>query len=160
MQGFWPAVICLFMVLMRHFFALQINGAVRWIGVGGFSVSLSLMSWLFLPLYGAVLYRYRGEGYGAVLKAIVWMLLIAGIPDHLSGSCDGRDGWTFLCFYADAGVGKGMVSGCGYKGDDRTQVSVLVGVPVGILAYFFFFGAEYQKMPYPGDVCSWIKRQE
>ena len=86
MQGFWPAVICLFMVLMRHFFALQINGAARWIGVGGFSVSLSLMSWLFLPLYGAVLYRYRGEGYGAVLKAIVWMLLIAGIPDHLSGS--------------------------------------------------------------------------
>ena len=69
----------LFMVLMRHFFALQINGAVRWIGVGGFIVSLSLMSWLFLPLYGAVLYRYRGEGYGAVLKAIVWMLLIAGI---------------------------------------------------------------------------------
>ena len=28
----------LFMVLMRHFFALQINGAVRWIGVGGFIV--------------------------------------------------------------------------------------------------------------------------
>ena len=69
----------LFMVLMRHFLALQINGLERWIGVGGFSVSLSLMSWLFLPLYGAVLYRYRGEGYGAVLKAIVWMLLIAGI---------------------------------------------------------------------------------
>ena len=69
----------LFMVLMRHFFALQINGAVRWIGVGGFIVSLSLMSWMFLPLYGAVLYLYRGEGYGAVLKAIVWMLLIAGI---------------------------------------------------------------------------------
>ena len=69
----------LFMVLMRHFFALQINGLVRWIGVGGFSVSLSLMSWLFLPLYGAVLYQYRGEGYGAVFKATVWMLLIAGI---------------------------------------------------------------------------------
>ena len=30
----------------------------------------------------------------------------------------------------------------------------VVGVPVGILAYFFFFGAEYQKMPYPGDVYS------
>ncbi len=60
------------------FFVLQINGAARWIGVGGFSVSLSLMSWLFLPLYGAVLYRYREEGYGAVLKAVVWMLPIVG----------------------------------------------------------------------------------
>ena len=39
----------LFMVLMRHFFALQINGAVRWIGVGGFSVSLSLMGTKPMP---------------------------------------------------------------------------------------------------------------
>lgn len=58
----------LFMVLMRHFFALQINGAVRWIGVGGFIVSLSLMSWLFLPLYGAVLYRYREKDMVLFLK--------------------------------------------------------------------------------------------
>lgn len=76
----------LFMVLMRRFFALQINGAVRWIGVGGFIVSLSLM-----------LALEKGWYQVAVTKVMT-------------------------------GIG----------------ISV-VGVPVGILAYFFFFGAEYQK---------------
>lgn len=134
----------LFMVLMRHFFALQINGAVRWIGVGGFSVSLSLMSWLFLPLYGAVLYRYRGEGYGAVLKAIVWMLLIAGIlitcPDLVMAGTVGLS-CVFMLMLA---LEKGWYQVAVTKVMTGIGISV-VGVPVGILAYFFFFGAEYQK---------------
>ena len=134
----------LFMVLMRHFFTLQINGAVRWIGVGGFSVSLSLMSWLFLPLYGAVLYRYRGEGYGAVLKAIVWMLLIAGIlitcPDLVMAGTVGLS-CVFMLMLA---LEKGWYQVAVTKVMTGIGISV-VGVPVGILAYFFFFGAEYQK---------------
>lgn len=134
----------LFMVLMRHFFALQINGAVRWIGVGGFIVSLSLMSWLFLPLYGAVLYRYRGEGYGAVLKAIVWMLLIAGIlitcPDLVMAGTVGLSCVFMLMLALEKGWYQVVVT----KVMTGIGISV-VGVPVGILAYFFFFGAEYQK---------------
>ena len=135
----------LLMVLMRHFFALQINGAVRWIGIGGFSVSLSIMSWLFLPLYGAVLYQYRGEGYGAVLKATVWMLLIAGIlitcPDSVMSGTVG-----FSCiFMLMLALGKGWYQVAVTKVMTGIGISV-VGVPVGILAYFFFFGAEYQKM--------------
>ena len=134
----------LFMVLMRHFFALQINGSVRWIGVGGFSVSLSLMSWLFLPLYGAVLYQYRGEGYGAVLKATVWMLLIAGIlitcPDSVMAGTVGLS-CIFMLMLA---LEKGWYQVAVTKVMTGIGISV-VGVPVGILAYFFFFGAEYQK---------------
>ena len=120
----------LFMVLMRHFFALQINGAVRWIGVGGFIVSLSLMSWLFLPLYGAVLYRYRGEGYGAVLKAIVWMLLIAGIlitcPDLVMAGTVGLS-CVFMLMLA---LEKGWYQVAVTKVMTGIGISV-VGVPVG-----------------------------
>ena len=140
------------MVLMRHFFALQINGAVRWIGVGGFIVSLSLMSWLFLPLYGAVLYRYRGEGYGAVLKAIVWMLLIAGIlitcPDLVMAGTVGLS-CVFMLMLA---LEKGW-SGCGYKGDDRNRYQCCwsSGWHTGI---FFLLWCGISKKPYPGDVCS------
>lgn len=134
----------LLLVLMRHFFALQVNGATRWIGVGGFSVSLSLMSWLFLPLYGAVLYRYRGEGYGAVLKATVWMLLIAGIlitcPDSVMAGTVGLS-CIFMLMLA---LEKGWYQVAVTKVMTGIGISV-VGVPVGILAYFFFFGAEYQK---------------
>ena len=118
--------------------------AVRWIGVGGFIVSLSLMSWLFLPLYGAVLYRYRGEGYGAVLKAIVWMLLIAGIlitcPDLVMAGTVGLS-CVFMLMLA---LEKGWYQVAVTKVMTGIGISV-VGVPVGILAYFFFFGAEYQK---------------
>lgn len=134
----------LLLVLMRHFFALQVNGATRWIGVGGFSVSLSLMSWLFLPLYGAVLYQYRGEGYGAVLKATVWMLLIAGIlitcPDSVMAGTVGLS-CIFMLMLA---LEKGWYQVAVTKVMTGIGISV-VGVPVGILAYFFFFGAEYQK---------------
>lgn len=115
-----------------------------WIGVGGFIVSLSLMSWLFLPLYGAVLYRYRGEGYGAVLKAIVWMLLIAGIlitcPDLVMAGTVGLS-CVFMLMLA---LEKGWYQVAVTKVMTGIGISV-VGVPVGILAYFFFFGAEYQK---------------
>lgn len=108
----------LFMVLMRHFFALQINGAV--------------------------LYRYRGEGYGAVLKAIVWMLLIAGIlitcPDLVMAGTVGLS-CVFMLMLA---LEKGWYQVAVTKVMTGIGISV-VGVPVGILAYFFFFGAEYQK---------------
>ena len=74
-------------------------------------------------------------------------------PDHLSGSCDGMDGWTFLCLYADAGTGKGMVSGCGYKGDDRNKYQCCwsSGWHTGI---FFLLWCGISEKPYPGDVCS------
>lgn len=134
------------------FFALQINGAVRWIGVGGFIVSLSLMSWLFLPLYGAVLYRYRGEGYGAVLKAIVWMLLIAGIlitcPDLVMAGTVGLSCVFMLMLALEKGWYQVVVT----KVMTGIGISV-VGVPVGILAYFSSLVRNIRK-PYPGDVCS------
>ena len=102
------------------------------------------MSWLFLPLYGAVLYRYRGEGYGAVLKAIVWMLLIAGIlitcPDLVMAGTVGLS-CVFMLMLA---LEKGWYQVAVTKVMTGIGISV-VGVPVGILAYFFFFGAEYQN---------------
>ena len=135
----------LLLVLMRHFFALQVNGATRWIGVGGFCVSLSLMSWLFLPLYGAVLYQYRGEGYGAVLKATVWMLPVIGFlitsPDSVMAGTVGLSCVFMLMLAMEKGWYQVAVRKV------MTGLGILTaGVPFGILAYFFFFGAEYQKM--------------
>ena len=103
------------------------------------------MSWLFLPLYGAVLYRYRGEGYGAVLKATVWMLLIVGIlltcPDSVMAGTVGLS-CIFMLMLA---LEKGWYQVAVTKVMTGIGISI-VGVPAGILAYFFFFGAKYQKM--------------
>ncbi|MCM1157164.1 MAG: permease prefix domain 1-containing protein [Bacteroidales bacterium] len=51
------------------FYGLRINGVY----VIYLRDSSSLLCLLFIPLYGAVCSRYYGQGYGAVLKSILWM---------------------------------------------------------------------------------------
>ena len=51
---------------------LQINGAKRWIDLG-VTIDVGVAAWLFVPLYASVLYRCRGQGYKALIKAVAWM---------------------------------------------------------------------------------------
>ena len=92
-----------------------------------------------------MLYRYRGEGYGAVLKAVVWMLPIVGFlitcPDSVMAGTVGLSCIFMLMLALEKGwyqvAVRKVMAGLGI---------LTVGIPAGILAYFFFFGAEYQKM--------------
>lgn len=59
-------------VLIGSRYGLTINGAARWIAVGPFYVSLHILMLLYVPLYGGLLYRYRGEGYKALGKMLLW----------------------------------------------------------------------------------------
>ena len=54
---------------------LVVNGASRWIKVGPVTVDGSMLLLLYLPLFGGVLYAYRGEGYQCIVKIMVWILL-------------------------------------------------------------------------------------
>ena len=88
------------------------------------------------------------------ILVIALMEILSGIfPDYLSGFCDGRNGGTFLHFYADAGVGKGMVSGCGQKSDGRARDtdSRNSGGDISIL---FLLWCGISENAYPGDVCA------
>lgn len=49
-------------------------GDVRINGWRAYNAMFSVMT-LYVPLYAAVLYKYRGQGYRAVGKALLWMLL-------------------------------------------------------------------------------------
>ena len=67
----------LFLILMAGiwFGGTVVNGSVGWISVGGMMIlNVRVLLYLVLPLYGAILYRYRGQGYEVIWKAIVWML--------------------------------------------------------------------------------------
>lgn len=55
-------------------FGTMVNGSEKWISLGPVSVDLSLVLFLLVPLYAAVLYSWRGQGYGAVVKGALWML--------------------------------------------------------------------------------------
>lgn len=60
---------------------IKVNGAAVFINLplAGVSVNTMMLCYLFLPLYGAVVYSYRGQGYGAVGKSLLWMLPVLAI---------------------------------------------------------------------------------
>lgn len=55
---------------------LKMNGSTRYIRMP-FGIGLNLIDllWLTIPLFAAVLYSYRGQGYRGILKAILWMVI-------------------------------------------------------------------------------------
>lgn len=65
---------CVGILLLAKFCAMPVNGANYWFVGYGYSVSVRMVCFLFLPLYGAVLYRYRGQGYKGLFAGALWML--------------------------------------------------------------------------------------
>ncbi|WP_394522557.1 FtsW/RodA/SpoVE family cell cycle protein [Lacrimispora sp. JR3] len=72
-------VFCAIMFISVFFIAIKVNGMSAFIRVGPLAVSLKLFIYLYVPVYGAILYQYRGEGYRALVKAFMWLLLPVSI---------------------------------------------------------------------------------
>lgn len=130
-----------------YVFGEQINGLQQWVRLPLLSVSLNvrLLCFLFVPLYAAVVYHYRGQGYLAIGKCFLWMLPALCIAMRIHSVVTGLllfsifllilsfavfQGWfkvsrgkTLLCF----GGGTILLAGAGYL-------------------KLFLFGPEYQLM--------------
>lgn len=65
----------LILLLGVHVFGRVINGATVYIAIGPFMLFLPVICYLFVPLYGGILYQYRGEGYGAFWKLALWAFI-------------------------------------------------------------------------------------
>lgn len=64
-------------ILLSYFFlGREINGAVRWISVGG--LTLGMIPWIYLcvPVYGAILFKYRKEQGWGIVKSFFWIALM------------------------------------------------------------------------------------
>lgn len=77
------------MAMCTLFYGAPINGAQYYVfGRLGFSTASFMM--LFVPIYGAILYKYRGGGIGSLLKCIIWLviptIIVFRIP-NLVGAC-------------------------------------------------------------------------
>ena len=63
---------------------VTINGAMLYIHLGPFFLFLPTVMNLFVPLFGGLLYQYRGSGYGGIAKLLIWALvpvwIASGIP--------------------------------------------------------------------------------
>lgn len=68
-------IITMGVLLLTGFFGTDINGVRYSIGFGMFRVSATSLMMFYVPIYGAVLYKYRDGGVSALLKAIVWLIV-------------------------------------------------------------------------------------
>ena len=76
--GKWAKRIMVVMILLlasgMFGLGLEINGASNWINLGIGTLTLSTLAFLTVPLYGAVLYQYRGQGYRGIVVSVLWMI--------------------------------------------------------------------------------------
>ncbi|MDE5910171.1 MAG: FtsW/RodA/SpoVE family cell cycle protein [Lachnospiraceae bacterium] len=63
-------------LLSYLFLGREINGAVRWISIGG--LTMGLIPWIYLcvPVYGAILFKYRKEQGWGIVKSFLWIALM------------------------------------------------------------------------------------
>ncbi|MCI8581899.1 MAG: FtsW/RodA/SpoVE family cell cycle protein [Dorea sp.] len=77
--GLLMIVGCVGTQFLTEVYATPVNGR-EYFQFAEYGVSVRMVCFLFLPLYGAVLYQYRGRGYRGVLAGILWMIPSLLIP--------------------------------------------------------------------------------
>ena len=126
----------------------KMNGSTRFIIMPFGNIVLNLIDllWLTIPLFAAVLYSYRGQGYRGILKAILWMI----IPSYyfLIIRCQSLIAAMILevvyCVVLAAAVYKGWFQVC--KKAVLTGIGVVVVlIPVLLAGGIWCFGMAYQK---------------
>ncbi|MCH5344630.1 MAG: FtsW/RodA/SpoVE family cell cycle protein [Acetatifactor sp.] len=71
------AAFLIFMYTASWFWGAGLYGGYRFLSFFNIQISTVALMWLYLPLYGALLYAYRGGGWLAIGKLCLWAL--AGI---------------------------------------------------------------------------------
>lgn len=138
------AVLLLLVIIGTLVFGVPINGSTRWIHLYYISFSVSEAMLLYVPLFGAVLYGFRGDGYRVLLKVIPLTLIpaifIFRTPDL------GAAVIIFTCLFC-------LFIFAVWKDWYRVSKKLVIGIssgivlltPLAFIAYFYFFGASYQS---------------
>ena len=62
-------------LLLTGFFGGAVNGGYYSVGFGMFRISATSLMMFYVPLYGAILYKYKGGGALSLLKACLWLII-------------------------------------------------------------------------------------
>lgn len=73
-NALWATLGFFLALLLLRSLAMPVNGASAWIYIGGASFSLKALLYLWPSLYGALLYKYYGQGYKGIIKSFLWIL--------------------------------------------------------------------------------------
>lgn len=76
----YSKIIGLFIITMgilnlAGFFGADINGERLRIGFGMFGISATSLMMFYVPVYGAIIFKYRDGGISALLKAVIWLIV-------------------------------------------------------------------------------------
>lgn len=128
------------------FSAVSVNGANAWIYFFmGIALDIRKMAFLFIPLYGAILYHYRGEGKLAIGKGILWMCPALWVVWQCHSFVTGMI--LLLAFLAMLSA---AISHDWFQVSKKLTLSVIGGfvllLPILIYTVVMFVGADYQKM--------------
>ncbi|MDE6686430.1 MAG: FtsW/RodA/SpoVE family cell cycle protein, partial [Lachnospiraceae bacterium] len=67
-------IICIGILCISEFSSMYVNGSRYW-GFGSIRLSATAFMMFYVPIYGAILYKYRGGGVISLLKALVWLVI-------------------------------------------------------------------------------------
>ena len=72
-----PIALAMLAILLLGSLGLTINGMHMYLTVGPVRFLTSAFMLLYVPLYGAIVYKYRGGSARAFFKALIWMIIPA-----------------------------------------------------------------------------------
>lgn len=137
------ASILILLLLLSLAVGPQIKGKSGFITFGTMYVSLHLLSYLYIPFYGGILYSYKNQGNCGFVKSILWMIipifLCLRLPDLSLASA--------LLMIMLIQIVYVMSKGWFEQSKKRIilTASLIAGCPIAMILYFLFFGAEYQR---------------
>ena len=62
------------MCVFSFFNGVEINGTICYVKLGSIEISLFSIMMLYVPVYGAVIYKYYGLGYKGFFKSLLWLI--------------------------------------------------------------------------------------
>lgn len=68
------ALLLIMMCFSTFYFGNMING-MRYFSLLGYPIPAWSFMLFYVPVYGGILYKYRGRGYAGLLRAALWMIL-------------------------------------------------------------------------------------
>lgn len=61
--------------VLGAWFGYTVHGGIYYIGIGYFKVLATVFFMLYVPIYGAILYKYRNTKWKGLIAAAIWMIL-------------------------------------------------------------------------------------
>lgn len=138
------AGVVLFLIALALPMGIRMNGSAIGIGLGVFYIPLSALTVLYVPLFGAVLYSYRGQGYRCLWKILLWLTVPVLLMLRLSYFSRAALFGLMLAAVLAFAIGKGW-----YVVAKKKVLAILSGIAVVLpAAGLLFLGASGRLTSY------------